>query len=93
MARDNGGKKFTTRNFAIREDQDALLLDLAERSGLSVSFVLRYILDDWRALGREIPSLIVQSAPPAERLAFNVKGAQHHGSVALTEKYAETVKE
>lgn len=59
-------KQHTTRNFAIRKDQDAWLSDLADRNRLSVSFVLRYILDDWTAIGRSLPDMIPNRPQMAE---------------------------
>lgn len=42
----------TTRNFAIRADQEAMLVQFAKDEDRSVSGALRFILDDWLALKR-----------------------------------------
>lgn len=42
----------TSRNFAIRTDQEDMLIQFAKESDRSVSGALRFILDDWIAIRR-----------------------------------------
>jgi hypothetical protein len=51
----------TTRNFAIRSDHEAMLIQFAKDDDRSVSGALRFILDDWVSLKRA-----ASAAAPAE---------------------------
>jgi hypothetical protein len=59
---DNDIRESLTRNFAIRSDQEAMLIQIAKEDDRSVSGALRYILDDWIALKRAA----LLAAAPAE---------------------------
>lgn len=54
-----------TRNFAIRTDQEAMLMEFAKEQDRSVSSGLRYILDDWVGLKRAA----IESSRPQEQPA------------------------
>lgn len=59
---DNDRESLTARNFAIRTDQEAMLIQIAKDDDRSVSGALRYILDDWVAIKRAA----IQAAAPVE---------------------------
>jgi hypothetical protein len=62
MTDDNTREQLTARNFAIRTDQEAMLVQLAKDDDRSVSGALRFILDDWMSLKRAA----LQAAAPVE---------------------------
>jgi hypothetical protein len=62
MADNEIREQLTARNFAIRTDQEAMLVQFAKDDDRSVSGALRFILDDWVGLKR----VALQAAAPAE---------------------------
>lgn len=62
MADNDTREMLTARNFAIRTDQEAMLVQFAKDDDRSVSGALRFILDDWVALKRAA----LQVAAPVE---------------------------
>jgi hypothetical protein len=55
-------ENLTARNFAIRADQESMLVQFAIDDDRSVSGALRYILDDWVSLKRAA----IQAAAPVD---------------------------
>lgn len=68
MSDNNIREQLTARNFAIRTDQEAMLVQFAKDDDRSVSGALRFILDDWVGLKRSA----IQAAAPAEAEAVAI---------------------
>lgn len=63
---DDTRELLTTRNFAIRPDQEAMLIMFAKEVDRSVSGALRFILDDWITLkqaGLEVATTPLSAQP------------------------------